>query len=271
MTGEKNRFKTFEKMNKLDDRQLSTPEHDELVLELLNPVNHIPFLKCIGYNTECNASVSNKECNVVGEIDNDTKRLLIERANQNLAVKINNMALPRVKTEVPVVSGYNNFVIGYIDVTYNVPVEDYYKIKSNDITHINGARLNISGTVYFKNDSFKHINSNHKGDTAYKLINIEVKPYVESFGETMRQLNTYRLHFMKDGDYTAEFVIFSPDTRFKEAFEAQGIKFVSPADCLKPNFNSLWYKRIPKTSSYLPSNNEVVKKEENVSVDWWDH
>lgn len=36
MTGEKNRFATTEKLWNLDDKQLSSPEHDIMVLQLLN-------------------------------------------------------------------------------------------------------------------------------------------------------------------------------------------------------------------------------------------
>lgn len=36
MTGEKDRFKTHEKLWNLDDKQLTTPKHDEMVLKLFN-------------------------------------------------------------------------------------------------------------------------------------------------------------------------------------------------------------------------------------------
>ncbi len=39
MTGEKNRFKTFEEIAGLEDKQLATPKHDKMVLWLLNIEN----------------------------------------------------------------------------------------------------------------------------------------------------------------------------------------------------------------------------------------
>ena len=124
---------------------------------------------------------------------------------------------------------------------------------------VSGHNVRAKVDFKFTNESFRDIypflESTYVEDNKvlYKYINVEVKPHIQSFGETMRQLNTYRLHSMivKDiGDgfqqyQTAEFVIFSPDTKFKAAFESQGIKFVSPMDCLTPNFNSLWLKRVP--------------------------
>jgi hypothetical protein len=39
MTGHKDRFKTFEKMAGLEDKQLATPKHDEMLIWLLNIEN----------------------------------------------------------------------------------------------------------------------------------------------------------------------------------------------------------------------------------------
>lgn len=55
---------------------------------------------------------------------------------------------------------------------------------------------------------------------------VEAKPKIKSFGETLRQIRTYKNY----RDYNVKYVIYSPDTRFKAAFESQGIKFVTPSD-----------------------------------------
>jgi hypothetical protein len=61
VTGEKNRYQTFEKMNKLEDKDLTTPAHDALVLELLDPSNYVPFLQCIGYNDKWKFNIKSME------------------------------------------------------------------------------------------------------------------------------------------------------------------------------------------------------------------
>ena len=43
MTGQKNRFKTTEKLWDLDDKQLKTPKHDAMVLWLMDKDNYINY------------------------------------------------------------------------------------------------------------------------------------------------------------------------------------------------------------------------------------
>ena len=43
MTGQKNRFKTTEKLWNLDDKQLKTPKHDAMVLWLMDKDNYINY------------------------------------------------------------------------------------------------------------------------------------------------------------------------------------------------------------------------------------
>ncbi|MGB8233824.1 MAG: hypothetical protein WCE60_07525, partial [Methanobacterium sp.] len=56
-------------------------------------------------------------------------------------------------------------------------------------------------------------------------IYIEVKPEIDSFGTTLRQLNTYKS--LVDGS-SGNIYPFTDDLRFKEQFESQGIKVISP-------------------------------------------
>ena len=44
MTGQKNRFKTTEKLWDLDDKQLKTPKHDAIVLWLMDKDNYSQYL-----------------------------------------------------------------------------------------------------------------------------------------------------------------------------------------------------------------------------------
>lgn len=56
---------------------------------------------------------------------------------------------------------------------------------------------------------------------------IEIKPIIKSFGETLRQMNFYRNHFPSDhNSNTVHYVIITPKTNFKEAFERQGIHVI---------------------------------------------
>jgi hypothetical protein len=155
MTGEKNRFKTHEQLWKLDDGELSTPQHDELVLHLMNP-NNLNKLNIFKKDNLFNIIETSKgntyyeesnldEFSVYNKLYTTTKEI-IESQLYDLIV------------EKPIKSG--NFIVGYADVFLN-----YY----NEIF--------ISEYDYF---------------VFYYQIIIEAKPKIKSFGETLRQLRTYQ-------------------------------------------------------------------------------
>lgn len=145
MTGEKNKFKTHEQLWKLEDGDLSTPQHDELVLQLMNKKNAVEL-----YSIVFGEDIEESKINVESEIPLSTK---------------------------------NEFIIGYIDII------------------IDCGRYDPS-------------------------IYVEAKPKIKSFGETLRQIRTY----MNYRNYNVRYVLYSPDTRFKAAFESQGITFLTPSD-----------------------------------------
>jgi hypothetical protein len=147
MTGQKDRYSTTEKLWNLDDKQLTTPKHDELVLMLLNKEY------CF------------RKFDVLKEIP----------PGRNI----------NIYSEVPITHPRQpNFIIGYWDVVIS---------------------LEYSGEVCF----------------------IECKPSIDSFGATLRQLNTYR-EYLYPPSLKACMYLFTPDVRFKDAFESQGIKVISP-------------------------------------------
>ena len=88
------------------------------------------------------------------------------------------------------------------------------------------SKLGILGnngfTTLYNNDD-KHICA--KLD--FRII-IEVKSYVKSFGETMRQLQSYKDAAQKKWRYPIESIvcIASPDDRFSQEFEKQGFYFM---------------------------------------------
>ena len=99
----------------------------------------------------------------------------------------------KISSEVPIF-GYNSFIIGYWDVV----IEFARSIELGD-----GVK------VIFP---------------AHEPYHIEVKPKISSFGQTLRQLKTY-MSYQKGN---ASIILYTPDTRFKNAFESQGICVVSP-------------------------------------------
>lgn len=102
---------------------------------------------------------------------------------------LTDLKIESIKLEKPVLSkGYNSkFIVGYLDCF-------------------------IEATF----DSGKE----HR-----QLINlaVEIKSKVESFGDTLRQINTYKEYF--DHRLGVHFVVASEDDRYKEQFESQGIRF----------------------------------------------
>jgi hypothetical protein len=180
MTGQKDRYSTTEKLWKLDDTQLTTPKHDELVL--------MWFDKSFSMNK------------FSGYLPQPPKDYIWEIAS--------------IRSECPIKS--KSFIIGYWDLVFEV------KTNYCDI-------LNNTPEIPYK-DFYKF---------CPRYFFIECKPSVQSFGQTLRQINTYTSYF-KDGSVMAEdmwnrnnhnhkiVLLFTPDIRFKDAFESQRINVISP-------------------------------------------
>lgn len=181
MTGEKNRFTTHEKTWNLNDGQLTTPKHDEMVLELLDPT----YIKKLLHKY------------VVGGF------------NPSVLNKDEFESVVKIESEVPIVNGYNRFIIGYWDVV--VTIEDLFLLPEGIWAY--KERENMQATDVDKHPKFR--------------IFIEVKPTIRSFGETLRQLNTYREYVGIDAKYT-HVCLYTYDTTFKKAFESQGIAVLTP-------------------------------------------
>lgn len=108
--------------------------------------------------------------------------------------------------EVPIVSGLNKYIIGYWDIVMTI---------NNPLIFVSpdGRKYPIPSTPW---------NS--------PSLYIEIKPTIRSYGETIRQLNTYReyLPSLQRGQVGGYIILVTPDIRFKEAFESQGIIVISP-------------------------------------------
>lgn len=155
MTGEKNRFQTHEQLWKIDDSELSTPKHDELVLQLLYKQNAKKLIYL------CFPHAFN-DLDSFEEIDDSR----IE-----------------VESELPITTK-NDYIIGYIDIAISC----------------------------------------RRGDFPPLILFVEVKPKIKSFGETLRQIRTYKNY------RNTPCIIYSPDTTFKNAFDSQKIPIITPSD-----------------------------------------
>ena len=68
MTGQKNRFKTTEKLWDLDDKQLKTPKHDAMVLWLMDKDNYSQYLSFDNVVKSCDRKYSLAETRVLSEV-----------------------------------------------------------------------------------------------------------------------------------------------------------------------------------------------------------
>lgn len=217
MTGEKNRYKTHEQLWKLEDGDLSTPQHDELVLQLLNPENAMKIF----LNGEMREVRWSYRLPYIS--DNISKNEVMDFITQfnSKGSKYNTIS---IGSEVPIKTN-NGFIIGYIDVqiSFRHRYKFYLINVGSGVTKIVDSRgmSGINALAHFEmyTDEINLI------DDDEEVYNIEVKPKIKSFGETLRQINTY-----KSFNPNAKYIIYSPDTRFKAAFESQGITFITPSD-----------------------------------------
>ena len=103
------------------------------------------------------------------------------------------MATVKISSEVPIMT-QRQFLVGYFDIVISLDYTSY----SNEFFE------------FYFNDSKKFP----------KKLFIEVKPYINSFGATLRQLRTYQEYYP---ECKGRLILFTKDNRFKKAFESQGI------------------------------------------------
>lgn len=205
MKGEKNLYKSFDKLAGLEDKQLATPKHDELVLFLLNEDNLIKLIpEIVEWLSAIRKVVKKGVYDYIDgikriEADEYNGRDDIDRLNRYTALAQTPVPNLNILSEVPILD-HNNFIIGYWDI-----VVEFYRKNYNF--------------------NFKGYEDLFYGERVPRRIYIEVKPDVKSFGETLRQLNTYKC---QEGIINNTVYLFTPDLRFKEAFESQGINVISP-------------------------------------------
>lgn len=233
MTGEKDRYKPLDRLAGLNDRQLSTPKHDEMVLWLLKEDNIkllfdneikemiIPiqeFKDKIKINLIKEQKLTYDECYdpdeyhifKPSESEWRTKQYELIGKLQSEYDDIPDEPKINIISESPITSGNNNFIIGYWDLKVELligKIVDHYDEGYDD----------------------HEVSYRSSRNEPNKIIYVEVKPKIESFGETLRQLRTYQEIERRSKCCT---YLFSNDDTFKEAFESQGIKFIMASDVM---------------------------------------
>lgn len=266
MTGEKDRYTTTEKLWKLDDETLTTPKHDEMVLDLLDPEYVKALLPWIRekmetpWTLDIDVGLCDKfdflskpdpalwealkpfalyyqgkgpepamepgEAWIQSDswhMPKDKKReifnkILVENIHRGITeAQERNSRQPGchldIRSEVPL-SQDNGFILGYVDVIVRLVIENHTERCSYN-TDLASLVINVTNLQTGPRDP---------GPTY-----IEVKPTIKSFGQTLRQLNTYRQTIGRRRPGSAPRVcLYTPETRFDGAFESQGIIVLHP-------------------------------------------
>lgn len=117
----------------------------------------------------------------------------------------------KIKLECPI-QAKNGFIIGYVDIR-----------ASHSNIHL------LKNTDYDRPEfpEFPFYCGIMKG--GIKQVNIEVKPKIQSFGELVRQINTYRTYpQLEDGHYpdSIKWYVACPDDRHKDNLADENIGFI---------------------------------------------
>ena len=145
MTGQKNRFKTTEKLWDLDDKQLKTPKHDAMVLWLMDEENYLNYFD-FPKELKNVYLVDNCGCAWYGNISFD--KIIL-------------------KSELPIMSS-KTFIAGYADLafvgSYLVNDQETVKHYSYSIYHIVEVKPKIEsfGAVLRQINSYKQFRQNNR-------------------------------------------------------------------------------------------------------------
>lgn len=152
MTGEKNRFKTTEKLWDLDDKQLKSPAHDAMVLWLMDEKNSKDMIH----------NVLLKKNRVI-----DTWRVVSKEKSDRISCPYFAKDLFKVYSEVPIKSS-NTFIAGYGDLVFKIRfssltnkvppllIDDYWLIESTKCGTVADMRELLSKFFNVKFDSIQY-------------------------------------------------------------------------------------------------------------------
>ena len=215
MTGEK--AKTLIERFGFKDEDLTTPEHDKILLWLLNPKNTLKMLKqlnllkehsSVKITCDCCKPCSwkwldigdwpNGECSGVEKEATQQNLLEIQKLHKKEDVFLQIIG---IKGEHQIL-GYNNFNIGSVDVKVSLSssIEGLYK------TH--------KGCSF----TYQILKLDEEGKQKSEEYFIEIKPKVKSIGELLRQINLYRSH-----EENGIWIVVTETTGLKEILKTQDI------------------------------------------------
>jgi hypothetical protein len=181
MAKEKNRYKTLDRWWKIDDEQLKTPEHDDLLIWLLKKEN--------------------------------LKKIITAKEPEAEKWDWENV---KIHAEEYIIAE-NGYRVGAPDIIFSIPRHIPDECDPN-----NPNKNNSPGC---DSDAIKPWMNPHEHYQHYSRHFIEIKPKIKNFGATLRQLKLYISY-----GYEGKAYLLTEDLHFKEEFESQGIKVISPLE-----------------------------------------
>lgn len=178
MAGHKH-YKTLDQWWKLDDEQLKTPEHDDLLIWLLKKEN--------------------------------LKKIITEKDPESLKWDWDNA---KIHAEEYIIAE-NGYRVGAPDIIFSIPLHFTDECDSNTTNRNNSLVCDNKDTKTWINP--------HEHYQHYSRHFIEIKPKIENFGTTLRQLKLYISYGFEGKAY-----LLTEDLRYNEEFENQGIKVLKP-------------------------------------------
>ena len=131
MTGEKNRFKTTEKLWDLDDKQLKSPKHDAMVLWLMDKNNLLNYNETLGFPPHFK----------------DWEYINAKTGEENVEHTFIGL---NIESEKPIMSS-STFIAGYADLIVT-PIYSYFREKNIVETEVSNYSCLIEVKPYI--DSF---------------------------------------------------------------------------------------------------------------------
>lgn len=219
------------------DKDLTTPEHDKMLLWILDKKNSLLMLENLGmvtrndslqlnniildsmYGRQCDWSWDTHQCSgncqktFSSSGADETKYKDATSRNYRFAteqlntVKIDDFI--EIEAEHAIL-GYNKFNIGFVDAV---------------ITIRNCRKFSLKFEDWFNPCSFSYIPFRILGETPSEAkFFVEIKPRVDSIGELIRQINMYRSHTETRSSKNV-WIVASKTQNLKEILSGQNIYF----------------------------------------------
>lgn len=199
------------------DKDLTTKEHDEMLLWILDKKNALTVLTTCGlvkenqamrlhrplyHPNDCNWSWDTYLCSNCDTRSLCTIKNFNEFRNKQQFLLHENCV--KINIEQPIL-GHNNYNIGFVDA------EVYVTEESEHIGEEKGCT--------FSSLPITILCEHYEGNLT---VRIEIKPKIESIGELVRQINLYRSH---EGDHLIkpQWIIFTKTQNLKEILGSQNI------------------------------------------------